>query len=105
MVYHVRVSGVQPNQAWLTANGGIPIKDPLVDGFPVGDFFCRVGAAVGTGATALAIKLPRKPSGCITFNSSAGTLVYQTAADIAATTAASFVCRSLSPTTATLLIA
>lgn len=83
---------------------GIPLTVPLVDNTPVGSFWARVGVAIGTGATNVPIGLTRKPSGCVTFNSSAGTLVYQSSADVAASTPAVFVCRSLSPTTATLLI-
>ncbi len=101
-----------PDKALATATNaliaatqvGIPWTLPLVDKQPLGSFWVRVGVAVGTGATAVAISLQRRPSGCITINSTGGNIVYQTAGDQAATTPASFVCRSLTATTATLLV-
>lgn len=83
---------------------GFPISEPLTDKTLVGSFYVRVGAPIGTGATNVAIALARKPSGCITLNSSVGTLVYQTSGDVAASTGAVFVCRSLSATTATIAV-
>jgi hypothetical protein len=83
---------------------GLPLTTPLVDNTPIGSFWCRVGYAIGTGATAVPIQLPRKPSGCLTMNSSTGNIVYQTAADVASTTPLSFVCRSLTATVASILV-
>ena len=87
-----------------TQNLGIPFTIPLVDNTPLGSFWVRVNYSIGTTATNVPIKLTRKPSGCLTYNSSAGTLVYQSPADVTATTPLIFVCRSNSATTATILV-
>ena len=96
---------IATNALIQASQNGIPWTLPLVDKQPLGSFYVRVNVAVGTGATNITISLPRKPSGCITINSTAGTMVYQTAGDQAATTPTTFVCRSTSSTTATMLVA
>jgi hypothetical protein len=83
---------------------GFPVTTPLEDKTTVGSCYVRVGVAIGTGATDVAIDMTRKPSGCFTINSSAGTLVYQTAGDQAASTGLTFVCRSTAATTATIAV-
>ena len=96
---------IATNALIQASQNGIPWTLPLVDKSPMGSFWVRVGITVGTGATNIAISLPRKPSGCITINSTAGTMIYQTAGDQAATTPSNFVCRSTSSTTAIILVA
>lgn len=99
-----RAIGIAARAFQNSQSVGFPVTEPLVDKTVVGSFYVRVGVAVGTGATNVAINLTRVPSGCLTINSSVGTLVYQTAADQAASTGLIFVCRSLSATNATIAV-
>lgn len=100
--------GVQPNQAWLTANGGVPIKEALVDNSTVGDYYCRVRQfiSVNPASGPVAIRTPsgRNPT-FFFYTTNSGAIVYQTDADKAASTPSSFVCRANISTLATILVA
>lgn len=97
-------TGIGGTQAFLAAQGSFPIKEPLVDSQMNGDFYVRLGVSVGTGATPVAIKLPgRKPS-FFWFTTTTGAVVFQTAADVTASTPASFVCRATVACVANLVI-
>jgi hypothetical protein len=63
-----------------------------------------VGFSVGTGATNVPIRLAHKPSGAITFASNNGAVVFQTSADVTASTPSVFVCRATAATVVTLLV-
>jgi hypothetical protein len=83
---------------------GIPITAPLVDNTPVGSFWCRVGITVLSTPTNIPIQLTRVPSGCITIRTSNGAVIFQEAADVAASSGSVFVCRATKQSMFTLLI-
>lgn len=88
--------GVQPNQAWLSAIGGLPIKEPIQDQEPLGDWWVRKGVfiSVNPAFVNLSISLPgRNPSFFFSTNN-AGAVVYQTTSDVAASTPSNFRCRA-----------
>lgn len=96
--------GIGGTQAFLAAQGSFPIKEPLVDSQMNGDFYVRLGVSVGTGATSVAIRLPgRKPS-FFWFTTTNGSVVFQTTADVAASTPAAFVCRATGSCVANLVV-
>lgn len=96
--------GIGGTQAFLAAQGSFPIKEPLVDSQMNGDFYVRLGVAVGTGATNVVIGLPgRKPS-FFFANTNNGAVVFQAAADVTASTPAKFVCRATGSCTANLVV-
>jgi len=108
-VYPTAVSGkgIQPNQAWLSAIGGLPIKAPLVDQSEVGDYYVRVRQwiSVNPASGAVAIRMPsgRQPS-FFFYETNSGAILWQTDADKAASTPSSFVCRANVSCLATLVI-
>lgn len=99
--------GVQPNQAWLTANGGIPIKAPLADNSQVGDYWARVGQFISVnpahGAVSVRVPSGRNPT-FFFYTTNSGAIVWQTDSDKAASTPSSFVCRASVSCLATILV-
>jgi hypothetical protein len=86
-----------------TSAVGIPLTQPLVDSTPLGSFWVRVGVAIATTATVVAIKLTRLPSLFIA-NTNNGAVVYQNSSDVAASNGSQFVCRATASTIADLVI-
>lgn len=75
--------GIGPTQAFLTALGGLPIKEPLQDQTQVGDFHCRISVFISAGFAGgfpVPIKLPRNPSFFFAVADN-GAVVYQTLTD------------------------
>jgi hypothetical protein len=82
-------------QALQTATSvGFPITGSIVDKTTVGSFYVRVGVAIGTGATNIAVLLPRIPSMFYILDNRPGGVVYRSTADVAAATQALLVCRA-----------
>lgn len=99
--------GISPNQAWLTANGGLPLKEPLVDNSQIGDYWVRVRQfiSVNPASGPVAVRIPsgRVPS-FFFFTTNSGAVVWQSDADKAASTPNSFVCRANVSCLATLIV-
>ena len=100
--------GVGPTQAFLAAQGGVPIKEPLVDNSQVGDYWCRVGQFISVNPAhgSVAIRTPsgRNPT-FFFFTTDSGAVVWQSDSDKAASTPSSFVCRANVSCLATILVA
>jgi hypothetical protein len=93
-------------QALHVANQvGVPWTKALIDNTPLGTFWVRVGVAVGTTDTNIAIKLPRIPTGYIVVRSSNGATIFDGTSPATQWTGANITLRASGATVVTLLIA
>lgn len=79
---------ISGTQAFLVALGGVPLKEPIVDQEPLGDYWVRKGVFISAGFAGgfpVAINLPRKPS-FFFATSENGAVIYWNGADKAAST-------------------
>jgi hypothetical protein len=75
-------SGQEALAAFLGANNqGIPLNQPLVDGFRLGSFWVRVGVTIEATATNVAHGLGRQPSAFIVVNLDSANTIFATAGD------------------------
>ena len=98
------MSGISGTQAFLAAQGGIPIKEPIIDNTALGDFWVRKGFYISANQPmTIPISLPRTPS-FFFFTDDNGAVCYASQSDRALWSPSQIVLRATTSTTVDLIV-